>query len=75
VIVDLNNDGIDVPGLLAGLKELDGPLPSTLGYGSHMEPSTLRAARMTGMTYVMPRSQFMEDLETKIDIWLQSHRG
>ena len=73
VIIDLNQDGLDLPGLLAGLHEIGAPLPRTIGFGSHVDVTTLRAARMSGCDHVMPRSQFVKELETDLKDWLTPH--
>ncbi len=70
VILDVHNDGLDLPALLAGLKEACPSMPRVIAYGSHVEAAVLRAARQAGCDWVMPRSQFVEELEGKIAEWL-----
>jgi DNA-binding NarL/FixJ family response regulator len=70
VILDLHHDGLDVPGLLAGLREVCPAMPRTVAYGSHVEAETLRAARKAGCDRVLPRSQFVEELPTDLRAWL-----
>ncbi len=71
VIVDVHNSGLDLPTLLAELKAACPAMPRVIAYGSHVEAATLRAARQAGCDPVLPRSQFVEELETKIAEWLQ----
>jgi CheY-like chemotaxis protein len=70
VIVDVHNPGLDLPALLAELKEACPTMPRVIAYGSHVEAAVLRAARAAGCDRVMPRSQFVEELGGKIGEWL-----
>jgi DNA-binding NarL/FixJ family response regulator len=70
VIIDVHNPGLDLPGLLLALKETCPIMPRVIAYGSHVEAAVLRAARQAGCTRVMPRSQFVEELENGIAEWL-----
>jgi CheY-like chemotaxis protein len=70
VIVDVHNPGLDLPTFLAELKQTCPVMPRVIAYGSHVEAAVLRAARQAGCDRVMPRSQFVEELETKIAEWL-----
>jgi DNA-binding NarL/FixJ family response regulator len=72
VIIDVHNPGLDLPALLAGLKDACPTMPRVIAYGSHVEAAVLRAARAAGCDRVMPRSQFVEELETQIAEWLKS---
>jgi hypothetical protein len=65
IIVDLHFPGLD----LSHLMSLIGNVPVT-GYGSHVDVATLKAARAAGCTRVMPRSQFVEQLETQLAEWI-----
>lgn len=69
VIVDVHNPGLDLPALVADLKACN-PVPRVIAYGSHVEAAVLKAARQAGCDRVMPRSQFVEELEAKIGEWL-----
>ena len=71
VIVDVHNPGLDLPALLAELKEVCPAMPRVIAYGSHVEAAVLKAARAAGCDRVMPRSQFVEELEAKIGMWLR----
>ena len=69
VIVDLQNPGLELASLLAGLRALP-VVPRVVAYGSHVLADALRAARQAGCDRVMPRSQFVKLLETDIADWL-----
>ncbi|QDU22570.1 response regulator [Urbifossiella limnaea] len=71
VILDLHADGLDVPALLAGLREACPVMPTTVAFGSHVEAETLRAAREAGCNRVLPRSKFVQELETDLREWLE----
>ncbi|MCI0700022.1 MAG: response regulator [Planctomycetia bacterium] len=71
VILDVHNPGLDLPALLAQLKEVCPTMPRVIAYGSHVEAAVLRAARQAGCDRVLPRSQFVEELEAKIGEWLK----
>jgi CheY-like chemotaxis protein len=70
VIIDVHNPGLDLPTLLAELKDACPMMPRVIAYGSHVEAAVLRAARQAGCDRVLPRSQFVEELEEKISEWL-----
>ena len=70
VILDLHNPGLDLPSLLAELRDTCPAMPRVVAYGSHVEAETLRAARRAGCDRVMPRSQFVEELEAGLKEWL-----
>ena len=70
LLVDLHNDGLDLPGLLTALHEACPVMPKVVAFGSHVEAETLRAARQAGCDKVMPRSQFVKELEPGLREWL-----
>ncbi len=70
VIVDLHNDGLDVPALLASLREVCPVMPRVMGFGSHVAADLLRSAREAGCDPVLPRSRFVKELESQIKDWL-----
>jgi len=70
VILDLQNDGLDLPVLLADLRGVCPGMPKAIAYGSHVEAEALRAARVAGCDEVLPRSRFVELLETHLADWL-----
>ena len=73
VIIDLHAEGLDLPKLLAELKAVCPVMPRTVAFGSHVEAETLRAARKAGCDRVMPRSQFVRELEAGLKEWLIPH--
>jgi CheY-like chemotaxis protein len=70
VILDLQNDGLDLPTLLTGLRDACHAMPRVIAFGSHVEAETLRAAREAGCDRVMPRSKFVAVLEAELKEWL-----
>ncbi|VTR91808.1 response regulator receiver protein : Uncharacterized protein OS=Isosphaera pallida (strain ATCC 43644 / DSM 9630 / IS1B) GN=Isop_0648 PE=4 SV=1: Response_reg [Gemmata massiliana] len=72
VILDVHNPGLDLPGLLTELKAACEVMPRVTAYGSHVEADVLRAARQAGCDRVLPRSQFVKELEGQIGSWLGS---
>jgi CheY-like chemotaxis protein len=70
VILDVHNPGLDLPALLAALKGACPAMPRVIAYGSHVEAGVLRAARQAGCDRVLPRSQFVEELNDRIGEWL-----
>lgn len=70
VLVDLHNPGLDLPGFLAELTATCSMMPRVIGYGSHVDVETLKAARAAGLDRVMPRSQFVTELEVSLSDWL-----
>lgn len=72
VIVDLQHPGLDVPALLADLRAACATMPRVVAYGSHVEAAVLRAARQAGCAEVLPRSSFVEALQTELPAWLSA---
>lgn len=70
VIVDLQNPELDLPAFLAGLRDACPTMPRVVGYGSHVAADVLMAARRAGCDEVMPRSQFVAQLEDGLKGWL-----
>ena len=70
VIIDLQNDGLVVPELLAGLRAACPAMPTVVAFGSHVQAEALRAARQAGCDRVLPRSKFVQELETELAKWL-----
>ena len=68
VIVDLQNPGLDIPALVQNLKA-KGPV-TIVGYGSHVDTATLKAARDAGCDVVLPRSKFVENLASDLPEWM-----
>jgi CheY-like chemotaxis protein len=70
VILDLHHPRLDLPALLAQLREACPAMPRVVGYGSHVEVETLKAAREAGCDPVWPRSKFVEALPEALPAWL-----
>lgn len=68
VIVDLHQDGLNLAELLSELRAAG--VQRVIGFGSHVDAETLKAARRAGCDLVMPRSQFSEQLEEKLAGWV-----
>jgi ActR/RegA family two-component response regulator len=69
VIVDLALAGKDLTALMAGMNDLP-RRPRIVAYGSHVDTTSLQAARTAGCDVVLPRSKFVEDLSTALPNWL-----
>lgn len=72
VILDLHHAQLELPALLSEMQAVWGALPRIVGYGSHVDAERLRMARKAGCDLVMPRSQFVEQLESRITEWLST---
>ncbi len=70
IIIDLHNATLDLPVFLAKLQEDFLPVPKLIAYGSHVDAERLRAARTAGCDLVLPRSAFVDRLETDLPKWL-----
>ena len=66
VVVDLHNPTLD---WLTLMPSLGAARPRLVGFGSHVDTATLKAAREAGCNLVMPRSQFVKLLETDLPKW------
>lgn len=74
IILDLQNETLDLPVLMDELKRTCFVMPRVIAYGSHVEAEVLRMARAAGCDRVMPRSQFVEQLEKSISEWFTATR-
>lgn len=68
VLVDLHLPDLDLPTLLVELRQA-GISPRVIGFGSHVDVETLKAARAAGCDLVLPRSKFVADLEGQLPVW------
>jgi CheY-like chemotaxis protein len=68
VLVDLQNPGLDIVALVQNLKNAANTY--IVGYGSHVDTATLKAAREAGCDLVLPRSKFVEDLSAELPKWI-----
>jgi CheY-like chemotaxis protein len=67
LIVDLHLPGLDVAALMTQVRAAGGV--TVIAFGSHVDVETLKAARKAGCDQVLPRSQFVVELETKLAEW------
>ncbi len=74
IILDLHNPGLDLPVLLSALRDCGPVPPFVVAYGSHVEAEVLRQARQAGCDRVMPRSQFVQELDSSLPAWLSGDR-
>lgn len=72
ILVDLQVPRLGLVELVKRLGEVCHPMPRVVGYGSHVEVETLRAAREAGCDPVWPRSKFVEELRTALPVWLDN---
>lgn len=70
VLLDLNHSGLDVPDLIVRLREACPRMPRLVGYGSHVDAASLKAARAAGCDVVLPRSAFVEQLPEQLPAWM-----
>jgi hypothetical protein len=70
VILDLHTPGLAIDHLVRDLG-LVTPKPFVVGYGSHVDTTTLKEARDAGCDIVWPRSKFVEELATALPSWFQ----
>lgn len=70
VLVDLHTPGLDLPAFLTRLTEQNPNRPRIVAYASHVDTERLKAARAAGCDQVLPRSQFVRQLETELVGWL-----
>ena len=70
VLLDLHHDGLDLPALLATLRERCPATPRVTAFGAHVDAGRLKAAREAGCDLVLPRSQFVKLLEAELPVWL-----
>lgn len=70
VILDLHTEGLDLQSFLTELRAACPLMPRVIGYGSHVDVERLRTARAAGCDQVLPRSQFVQNLERELPRWL-----
>jgi len=69
ILIDLAVIGHRLVELMSALEQLPRRL-TTVAYGSHVDTAALRAAVEAGCDIVLPRSKFVEALETDLPHWL-----
>jgi len=63
VIFDLNNERIDALAIVAAMQQDPALAPiATVGYASHVQTDVIDAARQAGVTEVLARSAFVQQL-------------
>jgi CheY-like chemotaxis protein len=65
-LLDLHNPGLRIEELAPALKSAS---LKVICYGSHVDASRLKAARLAGCDEVLPRSAFFTDLENGLRRW------
>jgi hypothetical protein len=65
IILELDHSDFDIAATLVKL-----PKTRIIAYGSHVDVERLKTARKAGCDLVMPRSQFVESLESDLPAWL-----
>jgi DNA-binding NarL/FixJ family response regulator len=68
VLIDLHNPELKIADLVPDLRT-KAPTARLYGFGSHVDVETLKAARAAGLDRVMPRSQFVDLLESELATW------
>ncbi len=71
VILDLHYPDLNLTQLLPRLRGEQARRLLVVGYGSHVDTVTLKAAREAGCDLVWPRSKFVEELPTALPAWLK----
>src|SRR5262245_29834185 len=72
-ILDLHNPGLDIASLAQSLKVI--AKMNIVAYGSHVDAETLKSAREAGCDLVLPRSKFVEALESQLMEWCKPIEG
>lgn len=71
-LLDLHVGALDISTLIPALKAAGNPF--LVGYGSHVDAATLKAARDAGCDLVLPRSKFVELLPDQLPQWASPQR-
>lgn len=66
ILIDLHTADLEIADFVSRVR------CPVIGFGSHVDVERLRNARASGCAKVMPRSQFVSELETKLAEWIQS---
>ena len=70
VFVDLAAGDLVAPEALVAYQGLAGPATAFVAFGSHVDTVALATARAAGCDPVLPRSKFVEQLESALPAWL-----
>jgi CheY-like chemotaxis protein len=68
VLIDLQNPGLDVAAFVKDLSAAGSPY--IVAYGSHVDAASLKAASDAGCHLVLPRSKFVDQLNTELPKWM-----
>jgi hypothetical protein len=68
ILIDLHNLDLKIADLVPALRA-KAPTARLYGFGSHVDVETLKVARAAGLDRVMPRSQFVDLLESELAVW------
>lgn len=71
VIIDLDNPGLELAKMIEVLSSLDAR-PRIVAYGPHVNAELLHSARVAGCDPVLPRSKFVDCLETDLPKWFSA---
>lgn len=74
VLADLSIVGGRIEALMEAVLQ-QSPRPIVVAFGSHVEVAQLRAAVEAGCDVVLPRSKFVEALESEMPRWLAPRQG
>jgi CheY-like chemotaxis protein len=69
VFLDLHSQNLDVDTLVKQIKNRK-PAPLIIGFGSHVDTATLKAAQQAGCDLVLPRSALVQRLHVDLHGWL-----
>jgi DNA-binding NtrC family response regulator len=72
IIVDLETADLNIQEYVQHANANANSKVKVIGFGSHVNVQSLKAAKAAGCHEVMPRSQFVKMLETKITDWLSA---
>ena len=72
VIVDVNLLGAGIGVLVTAIKALGKPGPAIIGYGSHVDATSLQQARDAGCGLVVSRSKLVQEVAGKLLLWIES---
>jgi DNA-binding NarL/FixJ family response regulator len=68
LIIDLDNPGLDLAALMGELRRMNSTA-RVVAYGPHVNAALLHDARAAGCDPVLPRSKFVEQLESEMPNW------
>jgi DNA-binding response OmpR family regulator len=72
VILDVNLIGEEIDNLVVGLKGTGGSASAVIGFGSHVDATSLQRARAAGCDLVMPRSKLVQEIAANLPRWIDT---